>query len=266
MSPVRLLGVPIHPVSVESIVSTAISWGREEGRRRIYNVNVHAMNLASDQPRFMEALNRADLVFCDGFGVKWGAGLVGLEVPHRMTPPDWIDTFASAVAAAGQSVFALGDTEGVAKRFQQLLVSRHPGYRSAGSLHGFFQKQGPESDAVIDAINRSGATHLLVGLGMPQQEYWIEENLQRLNVRVFLTVGALFRWYAGEEKRAPRWMTDHGLEWLARLADHPSRHFQRYVVGNPRFLLRLARWRLLGRPDVYRKNRPEREIRQPRNI
>ena len=245
--PVELLGIPIHPVSPAQLVEAIVAFGRGDRLRRVYNVNVHAMNLAGDDPEFAGWLRGADLVFCDGYGVKWGARLAGVSIPHRMTPPDWIDAFAAATARAGQRVFALGDEPGVAERFQAELAARHPGYLSAGAHHGFFAKQGPENQAVLDAIAASGATHLLVGFGMPLQERWIESNADRLSVRVALPVGALFRWITGDETRAPRWLTDNGLEWLARLGRHPLRHFRRYVVGNPRFLARVVRSRIGSR-------------------
>lgn len=248
-APIKLLGIPIHPVSPAELVSHIVQWGADERLRRVYNVNVHAMNLAADNPDFKQYLQQADLVFCDGFGVKWGAKMLGQTIPYRMTPPDWIDDFAARAAAAGQSVFALGDESGIAAEFQTTLASRHVGYRDAGSHHGFFKKSGAENDAIVDLINASNATHLLIGFGMPLQERWLESNASRLRVKVVLPVGALFRWYIGHEARAPRWMTDHGLEWLARLAQHPVQHFRRYAVGNPRFLWRVALARLSGNND-----------------
>lgn len=245
--PVSLCGVPVHPVSAPELVEAIIAFGRGERLRRVYNVNVYAMNLATDDRGFADALRGADLVFCDGFGVKWGARLAGIAIPHRTTPPDWIDAFAEQAARAGQAVFALGDQDGVAAAFQKRMAERHPGYRVAGAQHGFFAKSGADNDAVVAAINNSGATHLLVGLGMPLQEKWIEANASRLNVRVAISVGALFRWITGREVRAARWMTDHGLEWLSRLMRHPVRHFRRYVFGNPRFLARVVRQRVFGR-------------------
>ena len=245
-APLTVLGVPIHPVSPAELVGHIIHWGAGEQLRKVYNVNVHAMNLAAGNPDFKLYLQQADLVFCDGFGVKWGGKMLGQPIPFRMTPPDWIDDFAARTAEANQSVFALGDEAGLAAEFQKNIAARHPGYRDAGSHNGFFNKSGAENDAVIDLINRSQATHLLVGFGMPLQERWLEANAARLQVKVVLPVGALFRWYIGYESRAPRWMTDHGLEWLARLAQHPVQHFRRYAVGNPRFLWRVVRARLSG--------------------
>jgi len=248
-SPKKFLGVPIHPVSPSQLVDIIVSWGKEPGLHRVYNVNVHAMNLAQDLPDFKSCLQKADLVFCDGFGVKWLARIAKVDIPYRLTPPDWIDAFAAKAAKLGQSVFALGDEEGVASHFLRLLCSRHPGLIAAGSHHGFFVKTGPENDAVIEKINRSGATHLLVGFGMPLQERWIEQYAHALRVRVVLPIGALFRWYSGYEKRAPRWATDRGLEWVARFLSHPVRHFGRYMIGNPLLLARALRSRFVNEAE-----------------
>jgi len=235
------MGIPVHRLRTDQLIATVVQWGKQDRLRRVYNVNAHGMNLAAEHEDFRRCLQDADLVFCDGYGVKLGAEVLGMNIPDRMTPPDWIDDFATAVTAAGQSVFALGDEEGVAASFQKLLAERHGGYRDAGSFHGFFDKSGPDNDAVIDRINASGAVHLLVGFGMPLQERWIEANRHRLAVKVAFSMGALFRWYAGYEKRPAKWLTDHGLEWMGRLARHPFKHFRRYVVGNALFVTRVFR-------------------------
>ena len=67
----------------------------------------------------------------------------------------------------------------------------------------------------------------------------LAENWERVEAHVALTGGAAFDYISGELRRAPRWMTDHGLEWLGRLLIEPRRLFQRYVLGNPLFMLRV---------------------------
>jgi N-acetylglucosaminyldiphosphoundecaprenol N-acetyl-beta-D-mannosaminyltransferase len=245
--PVDVLGVPVHPISRTTLLDALVEWGASPTVRHVFYMNVYGINLAQRDAAFRSSLAEADLVFCDGYGVKWGARLLDADIPERMTPPDWIDELAARTAAAGQSVFAIGDEPGVADAFQKALAAKHAGYRDAGSHHGFFTKTGAENDAVIDRINASGANHLLVGFGMPLQETWSVVNAARLRVGTVIAVGALYRWYSGAEQRAPRWMTDHGLEWLARLARHPVRHFERYVIGNPLFVLRVLRQRWFSR-------------------
>ena len=193
--PVDVLGVPVHPVSRRQLLDVLIAWGASKGLYRVFYMNVHGINLAQRDAAFRSALAGASLVYCDGYGVKWGARLLDAAIPERMTPPDWIDDFAARTAAAHQSVFAIGDEPGVAAVFQQALAAKHAGYQDAGSHHGFFAKTGAENDAVIERINESGADHLLVGFGMPLQETWTAANVSRLRVKTIIGVGALYRWY-----------------------------------------------------------------------
>ena len=67
-------------------------------------------------------------------------------------------------------------------------------------------------------------------MGMPRQERWIAENLDRLPDCVILSVGAAFDYEAGVQSAAPRWMGRAGLEWLYRLLHDPQRLFRRYCI------------------------------------
>lgn len=237
--PIALLGVNVHPITRHTLVNTLMDWTGHRGRKRAYNVNIHALNLAWEQPDFQESLNRADVVYCDGFGPKWAANLSGEALPERMTPPDWIDDFLSKLSA-DSPVFLLGDEPDVLAACASKMRAKHPRLLIGGHHHGFFEASGDENEAVIDEINRAEARVLLVGMGMPRQEQWIDDNLDALEIAVAIPVGAMFRYYAGIERRAPRWMTDNGFEWLGRLVSHPARMFRRYFIGNPKFLVRVA--------------------------
>jgi N-acetylglucosaminyldiphosphoundecaprenol N-acetyl-beta-D-mannosaminyltransferase len=71
------------------------------------------------------------------------------------------------------------------------------------------------------------------------------QNWNRIDARIALTGGAAFDYISGELRRGPRFLTDNGFEWLARLLIEPRRLWRRYVVGNPLFLLRVLKQRLL---------------------
>ena len=99
----------------------------------------------------------------------------------------------------------------------------------------------------IPELGRTNAVKpniLIVGFGTPLKERWLMENWDRIEVNVALTGGAVFDYVSGELRRAPRWMTDHGLEWLARLIIEPCRLWKRYLIGNPLFLWRVLKQRL----------------------
>jgi exopolysaccharide biosynthesis WecB/TagA/CpsF family protein len=93
-----------------------------------------------------------------------------------------------------------------------------------------FVNDQKETAAAIDTINRSGATCLIVGLGAPKQEIWIDRNRSRMpGVKVYMGVGATIDYEAEAVKRAPGWMTRNGLEWVYRITTEPKRYWRRYT-------------------------------------
>jgi N-acetylglucosaminyldiphosphoundecaprenol N-acetyl-beta-D-mannosaminyltransferase len=243
---VHVLGVKIDALRLDEVLATIERAVEAGGRAIVAYANVHALNLAYELPWFRATLNRCDVVFCDGFGVKWGARLLGARIPERFTPPDWLDRLADRACRNGWRVFLLGARPGVAQAAAGRLKRRFPELCVAGTHHGYFDRVngGAENAAVIRSINAARPQLLIVGFGMPIQERWLADNWEHLDVNVALTVGAAFDYLSGEVRRAPPWMTDHGLEWLGRLLVEPRRLWRRYLVGNPLFLARVLRQRL----------------------
>lgn len=243
---VNLLGVRVCTLSVESLVNFVTRTILAGGKARAVYVNIYAINLAQELAWFRDFFNSSDVVYCDGFGVKWGARLLGLRIPYRYTPPDWITLLAAECARQHFSLYLLGAHPGVAEKVAVILKQQFTDLSIAGTHHGYFDKSpdSDENEAVLQAINATNPDILLVGLGMPLQERWLMENWDRLEAKVALPVGALFDYLAGEFPRAPHWMTDHGLEWLGRLIVEPRRLWRRYLLGNPRFLWLVLKQRL----------------------
>jgi N-acetylglucosaminyldiphosphoundecaprenol N-acetyl-beta-D-mannosaminyltransferase len=242
---VCLLGVRIHTLSVEQLLQRILASITNQEQLVIANVNVHALNLAYGTPRLRNFLNHADVVFCDGFGVKWGGRLLGLDIRHRYTPPDWLVRLSELCVQHHFSLFLLGARPGVAEQAARRLKEHSPGVELVGVYHGYFDKRlgSPESEQVIAQINSASPHILIVGFGMPLQEFWIEENQSRISANIIIPVGAALDYIAGEVPRGPRWMTDHGFEWLARLVIEPRRLWRRYIIGNPLFLWRVLKQR-----------------------
>ncbi|RMD68016.1 MAG: glycosyltransferase, partial [Gammaproteobacteria bacterium] len=229
MEAVAFMGVRIHRVYRQDLLGYILEAAGGRQQRLITNVNVRAMNLAWQDPYFRAILNGSDLVFVDGYGVVLGARLAGLTLGERLTPADWLDEMFEGCAEKGYGVFWLGDTEEVCQAFSLYLKKHHPTLRFAGYHHGFFKTHGPENEAAIAAVNASGAEVLLVGMGMPRQEKWLWENRHRLHARALITAGGYARIATGFIPRGPRWMTQHGLEWLYRLMVQPGYTWRRYL-------------------------------------
>jgi exopolysaccharide biosynthesis WecB/TagA/CpsF family protein len=131
-----------------------------------------------------------------------------------------VDTLALA-AVRGVSVFLYGGRTDTLQQLQLALQQRWPALRVAGAISPPFRPPGAaEIAADVEAINRSGAGIVWVGLGCPKQERWMAERHGQVQA-VMVGVGAAFDFLAGQTPRAPSWMRRHGLEWLHRLAPGP---------------------------------------------
>lgn len=236
---IDFMGISISVVSTSELIDHIINCARSRQTQLINYVNVHAMNIAHQDPFFAELLNQSDVLFCDGYGVKWGAKKLGLLLGDRMTPPDWVDQLWQACTKDNISVFLVGDTEEVVEAYAGTIKKEHPDLNLAGYHHGYFDHPGDESIDVARKISEATPDLILVAMGMPKQERWARDISPMLQGSIFLSVGALFRWKSGIEKRCPKWMSDHGLEWLGRWMQKPRKHFRRYIIGNTTYVLRV---------------------------
>jgi N-acetylglucosaminyldiphosphoundecaprenol N-acetyl-beta-D-mannosaminyltransferase len=173
--------------------------------------------------------------------VGWAARWQGQPFTHNHVGTDLIPRQCSLGQAWGLRVFLLGGLAGIAERAGAALSARFPGIHIAGCHHGYV---GPQDDErVCRAINAARPHLILVAMGNPLQEVWIDRNLDRLERGVAVGVGGLFDHLAGNLRRAPQWVRSAGCEWMQILLQQPYK-WRRYVLGNPVFIYRMT----LGRP------------------
>ncbi len=234
-----LFDIPIDLAQPVELLGTISAWASERRTRRVMYVNAHVVNQSRVIPGLADALQRADLVYCDGYGVRLAARVLNRPVPHRMTGADWIWGLATLAELAGQPVYLLGSEPPIAREAADQLRRFYPRLDVVGAHHGFFDLDSPHNERVIEDINLHRPRIVLVGMGTPKQELWVDRYAHRLDGAVVWTVGALFDYVSGRTPRAPRWLADNGLEWIFRLAIEPQRMWRRYLLGNPVFLSRV---------------------------
>ena len=203
-------------------------------RKSAYFLNAHCANIMVADPKYRTIMQRADLVMPDGIGVEIAARMTGQKIVANLNGTDLVPLIARDAARRGLSLFLLGAKGDTAQRAAQALVDQNPTLRIAGTLNGY--EDMADQNAVIHAINASGADIVVVGLGVPFQEKWIHRTLSRLNVRLAIGVGALLDFLAGNVVRAPKIVRKARMEWVWRLAMEPRRLAKRYIMGNPLFL------------------------------
>ena len=249
-SSVAILGVDVDSVCASDLLDRIDQTIQGGGKAVLQYANVHALNLGCQHQWFREFLNRADIVYADGQGVRLGAWLLGQNLPERIVLTTWVWDIARLCEERGYSVFLLGSTAEVVESAARRAVQRFPKLRIVGTHHGYFAKNGLASDEVVRTIESAAPDVLLVGFGMPLQEQWVRDNMERLRAHVIMTAGSCFDYMAGVKPVCPVWFSNAGFEWLFRLVQEPRRLFARYIIGNPLFVLRVLEQRFSRNHDL----------------
>jgi N-acetylglucosaminyldiphosphoundecaprenol N-acetyl-beta-D-mannosaminyltransferase len=257
---VSFLGISLHPMSLQELTET-VEQGVQENRRWIFtNHNMHSLYLFHRMPKLQEFYKNAHWTFIDGMSLIALSNLYGhaLERKQRVTLADWILPLMETAALRGWRVFNLGSPEGVGQKAAQELRRLYPTLQIEVSNGYFNASQGSaENEAVLQRINAYAPDLLMVGMSMPRQEFWTQENFARLNVPVILASnGAAIDYIAGVVPTPPRWTGQVGLEWAFRLIHEPRRLFGRYLV-EPWYLLRLLTMDLLRKGGRLSSRPPE---------
>lgn len=243
---IELLDVPVNTPTLEEAVDAIVEAARGESLSQFAFVNADCLNLAWTQSDYRKLLQKVPWVLPDGSGVRYAGRALGTPVRDNVNGTDLYPLLCERARAEGLPLYFLGGRPGVSARVVERSRKRYPGLPVAGHEHGFF---GPdEEDAVVNRIRASGARILLVALGAPRQDLWIDANRDALGVGAALGVGGLFDFVSRGIPRAPLWLRQLGFEWVYRLYQEPLRLLHRYLVGNPRFLWRVLRWRRGARP------------------
>lgn len=219
------------------------------GQTTIAFLNANNANLMLRDDEYRSALER-QIVLPDGHGVDIASQVFhGSSFPANLNGTDFVPALLTYMAKP-KRVALIGAEHEVLQIAAQKFREHTPWHEFHAISDGFFDKK--DSDAVVERVRRLAPDILLVAMGTPVQEKWIDRHVSPGHARLVISVGALFDFVAGRVPRAPPRMRKLRLEWLFRLAQEPKRLWYRYVVGNPVFLYHVARYKfgtLLGRND-----------------
>jgi exopolysaccharide biosynthesis WecB/TagA/CpsF family protein len=244
-----LLGIPVDAVTRAQAVEICLAAVRARRPLEVGVVNVAKLVHLQEDRALREAIVGCGLIVADGLPVVWAGTLLGQPLPERVTG---IDLFLDLLAAADReqlSVYLLGATQDVLEGVAGQIRTRFPRARIAGMRDGYFRAD--EEPAVADAIRRTAADMLFVGISTPKKELFLGRYGAAMGVPVCHGVGGSFDVLAGKVQRAPERWQRLGIEWLYRLLQEPRRMWKRYLTTNSAFLYLLAR-ALLGVPKPLR--------------
>jgi N-acetylglucosaminyldiphosphoundecaprenol N-acetyl-beta-D-mannosaminyltransferase len=237
---VRLFNGQFDAVTLDECVDQVFA-DIDQGRTGwLATVNVAILMMMRDSATLQSFVDRARWTVADGQPLIWASRWFNRQLPERVTGVDLVDCLCEKARARQEGVYCLGATQNVLDQMVARLRQQHPGLVVNGSDGYFSLDQFPERAQLVAA---SGAKILLVGMGVPRQEKFIEEQWANLGVNLAVGVGGSFDVMAGLRRRAPVWMQKIGLEWVYRLIQEPGRLWKRYLVTGLQFgALSLRAW------------------------
>lgn len=236
----KVLGVRVDAVQIPDVISRMSEWiEKGESGKYIAVTGMHGVMEAQQSPPFKEILNSASLVVADGMPLVWVGNFQRFAMPRRVYGPELMEAFCQETGGSYRHFF-YGGAPGVADQLGEVLKRRF-GIRVVGAYCPPFRRLNPEEErTVIDVLRTTRPDVLWVGLSTPKQESWMAEYRERVGVPVLVGVGAAFDFFTGRTRQAPRWMREHGLEWLFRLATEPRRLWRRYIIYGSQFAWNVA--------------------------
>lgn len=198
-------------------------------------INASKVNLMNENPKLREIVNSCPLINADGASIVWAAKQLGVPVSERVTGIDLFLNLVRVAAEKGYRIYLFGAKEEVVRKVRKRFLEQYPNLQIVGVRNGYFKPEDEEK--MVEEMSASGADMMFVAFSSPKKEFWINQYLEELRIPFVMGVGGSFDVVAGITDRAPKWMQNHGLEWFYRFIQEPRRMWNRYIVGNWKFIL-----------------------------
>ncbi len=211
------------------------------GQTVISFLNANNANLMLKDAEYRSVLER-QLVFPDGHGIDIASFIFhGRTFPANLNGTDFVPGLLTYMSKP-KRIALIGARADVLARAARNFQKHTPWHEFIPVADGYFDPE--TSDEVMEKVRQCRPDILLVAMGSPKQEKWIDRHVGPGHARLVLSVGALFDFAAEEVPRAPASIRALRLEWLYRLIHEPRRLWRRYIIGNPVFLYHVARERV----------------------
>lgn len=244
----RILNVPVDMVDSREAMDIFTELMKTSDCSLIVTPNSEIIVNASREPELKTIIENADLIIPDGIGLVYASRIMGVPLSERVTGIDFLEGILGYLEETGQSIFFLGskpgdaENRGIAELAAERMKEKFPHLKVAGTHHGYFKEIDEEN--IVKEINESGADFLCVALGSPKQEKFVSRWRRVLAVKGAIGVGGSLDVWAGTLKRAPEFYRSHGLEWLYRLIQEPSRY--KRMAALPLFMIKVVVSRYRG--------------------
>lgn len=234
MKKVNIFGCDVAALNMQETVNEIEK--RIVGKIKTQHVVINAgkVVLMDKDEKLKNIIKNCPIINADGQSIVWASKILKKPVPERVAGIDLMEELIKLSEKKGYRVYFFGAKEEVVTKVVNTYKDKYKDLQVAGYRNGYFTEA--DMPEIVEDMKNSNADILLVAFSSPNKEYWLEENMDKINIPFCMGVGGSFDVVAGKTVRAPKWMQKSGLEWFYRFLQEPKRMWKRYLVGNGKFI------------------------------
>lgn len=245
MAKQSLLNTNINNLTMSETIEEIENMISSNKKSYVVAINVDVVMKIENDSYLKEIVDKADLVLVDGQPLVWISKHHGKPLKSKISGSDLVPLLCEVAAQKKYSVFIIGGKEGIAEQAKKRLENKLKGINIVGTYAPpiGFEKDNIELTKINKMISEAKPDLLIACFGCPKQEKWIYENINKYDAKVSICAGATVDFLAGNVKRAPKWMSNHGLEWFYRFLQEPNRMFKRYFIDDVRIIKLIKKYK-----------------------
>ncbi len=218
---VNILDIGIDNITREQAVYKIIRMIEEKGVHHVITLNPYKLHRLRTNADLRLISDKANMHIASGAGVGWAAKFLKNPLKERIGLLSFMMEVIRLAEIKEYTIFLVGGKPEVAERAFFNIKKSFPNIRIVGRHGGFFDET--REKAVIEAIRKSEANIVFVGLGFPKEDKWIYKIKGEFKNTVFISVGGSFDTISGEKRKAPSYFMENGLDWFYRIITRPWR-------------------------------------------
>lgn len=240
-----LLNTYINNLTMSETIEEIENMISSNRKSYVVAINVDVVMKIENDAYLKKIVDNADMVLVDGKPLVWISKYYGKPLKAKISGSDLVPLLCEVAAQKNYSLFIIGGKEGIAELAKKRLEDKLDGINIVGTYAPpmGFDKDSIELTKINKMISDAKPDLLIACFGCPKQEKWIYENINKYDAKVSLCAGATVDFLAGNVKRAPKWMSEHGLEWFYRFLQEPKRMFKRYFVDDVKIFKLINKYR-----------------------
>ena len=241
----KFLNTYINNITMKEAIDEVDKMIINKEKGYVVAINVDVVMKMEEDLLLREISDKAYLTVVDGKPLIWISKLQKKPIVEKISGSDLVPNLCELANDKGYSIFIIGGKSGVADQAKIKLEEKYKRIKIVGTYSPpiGFENNEKELDTINQMINKAKPDLLFACLGCPKQEKWIYNNIEKYNAKVSICAGATVDFLAGNIKRAPKWISNIGLEWFYRFLQEPKRLFKRYFIDDIKIIKLIKKYK-----------------------